>query len=75
MGNDEPLSTQEKKLLRNLTSAIKKQQSLIRKAGFEPTWELFSKTFGWYQTSKNMDASVKEVYMVIWNTTLEYTDV
>lgn len=53
--------------LKRLSLAIKKQQKAIRKAGFEPTWELFSMTLGWYQIKKKLNSQrAEELYQRLW---------
>ena len=49
-----------------LVKGIKKQKEAIRDTGFEPTWELFEKTFGWFQISKQLSESERTAYKLIW---------
>lgn len=46
--------------------AIRLQKNLIQKNNFEPTWELFSNTFGWFQMKKEMSVENQELYEKLW---------
>lgn len=48
-------------------TAIKKLKKEIRKAGFEPTWELFEKTFGWFQFKKKSTLEEQEQIKKLWD--------
>lgn len=50
-----------------IAQVIKAQKQMIRNAGFEPTWETFSKTLDWYQIQKKMSKETQERYEKIWN--------
>lgn len=46
--------------------AVRKTKNAIRATGFEPTWELFEKTFGWYQIKKNLSEEQQENFKRVW---------
>ena len=46
---------------------IKKQQKMIKRAGFDPEWELFENTFGWFQMKEKMTQELQELYKEIWD--------
>ena len=50
-----------------IKKAIPKQKAMIRKSGFEPTWELFEKTFGWFQIKQKITLEQQELYKSLWN--------
>jgi hypothetical protein len=47
--------------------AVKKLKNEIRKAGFEPTWELFERTFGWFQFKKKSTLEEQEKIKKLWD--------
>jgi len=51
---------------KQMKKVIKQQKELIRKTGIEPTWEIFSKTFGWFQIAKKLSQLDKELYKKLW---------
>jgi len=50
-----------------LVKCIKKQQNMILGAHYDPTWELFEGTFGWFQMQKQMSPELQDFYKEIWN--------
>lgn len=52
---------------KQIKKAIKGQKTLIRQSGGEPTWELFSHTFGWHQISKELTQQQKVLYKKLWD--------
>jgi hypothetical protein len=60
MGKYDNLSDDE------LKKVIKQQKTLIKRTGFDPTWELFSASFGWFQIQKEMSKENQEKYKKMW---------
>jgi hypothetical protein len=55
-----------KKAIATIEKTILKQQCAIRATGFDPTWDLFSRTLGWHQLKKKMSPKTQLVYEEIW---------
>ena len=49
-----------------MKKVIRGQKKLINKNGYEPTWDLFKMTFGWFQISKEMSSDTQKKYQQIW---------
>ena len=52
--------------VKSMMKGIRGQKAAIRKAGFDPTWELFSATFGWHQLKRNLSVEQQKAYKICW---------
>jgi len=59
--------TQAESMMMQIRRAIVRQKRMIKKAGFEPSWELFSNSFGWSQIkARANNPSFEALYERIW---------
>ena len=51
-----------------IRKAVKKQIQMIANTGTDPTWELFSMTFGWFQIKKKHNLTEEDItlYRETW---------
>lgn len=61
VSNDKNLTT-----LYKLVKVIKEQQRQIRKCRYDPTWDLFKDTFGWFQIKENLNPETRDFYKEVW---------
>jgi hypothetical protein len=50
----------------SLKCGIQRQKEAIQQVGFEPTWELFEKTFGWFQIRQKLTPELQKLYEELW---------
>jgi hypothetical protein len=51
-----------------MISIIQRQKSLLREAGFKPTWERFANSTAWFHMSRELSENIQQRYKELWET-------
>lgn len=56
------------KQMRTVRTALVKVKREFRQRGFEPSWDLFSKTLAWFQLKARLSEQTQELVKKLWDT-------